>query len=121
MRRQVIGDAISAGQLPRRAGGLRGGRVVVRNGRLTLLNVVYVPGVKVSGTVPVGDGNQTLRISGTKAARGRLVVSATRMTGVLGGRRISLGQAVAAASAGARRARPSLATLLRKFRLRGIR
>ena len=121
MRRQVIGDALSAGRLPRRAGGLRGGRVVVGNGRLTLLNVVYVPGVKVSGTVPVGAGNQTLRISGPKAARGRLVVGATRMTGVLGGRRISLSRRVVAASAGMNEREPSLATLLRKFRLRGIR
>ena len=121
MRRQVIGDAISAGRLPRRAGGLRGGRVTVQDGRLTLVNVVYVPGVEVSGTVPVGDGNQTLRVSGTKAARGRLVVGATRMTGVLGGRRISLGRPVAAASAGFDERRLSLAALLRKFRLRAIR
>jgi len=121
MRRQVIGDAISAGRLPRRAGGLRGGRVVVSNGRLTLLNVVFVPGVKVSGTVPVGAGNMTLRISGTRAARGRIVVGATRLSGVLGGRRISLRRVASAASAGTRATTPPLDTLLRKFRLRGIR
>ena len=121
MRRQVIGDAISAGRLPRRVGGLRGGRAVIGNGRLRLFDVVYVPGVKVSGTVPVGAGNLTLRISGTKAARGRIVVGATRMSGVLGGRRIALSRQPDAASAAARATEPSLATLLRKFRLRGIR
>jgi len=119
MRRQVIGDAISAGRLPRRAGGLRGGRVVVSNGRIKLLNVVFVPGVKVSGTVPVDGSRQTLRISGSKAARGRLVVGTTTITGVLGGRRIALRARAAGVAAGSRE--PSLDALLRDFRARSIR
>jgi len=119
MRRQVIGDAISAGRLPRRAGGLRGGRVVVANGRITLLNVVFVPGVKVSGTVTLDGSRQTLRIRGSKAARGRLVVGTTTITGVLGGRRIALRARAAGVAAGSRE--PSLDALLRNFRARSIR
>jgi pimeloyl-ACP methyl ester carboxylesterase len=119
MRRQVIGDAIAAGQLPRRAGGLRGGRIVVRKRLITMFGVVYVPGVKVSGSVPVGSGRQVLRVSGSKAAHGTLTVTATSITGHLGGRRISIGARAAAATSGLEPAR--LSALLRSARLRGVR
>ena len=99
MRRQIIGDALEAGRLPSRAGGLRGGRVVVRNEILTLFNVVYVPGVKVSGTVPLsGSGRQRLTIGGSKSAHGKISVTPSTITGAIGGRKISL--VAGAASAG---------------------
>lgn len=117
MRRQVIGDLLEAGRLPRRLGGLRGGRATVSpGGRLTLSRVVYVPGVEVSGTVPLDvGGTQVLRIGGRKAARGRLTITPAGITGRLGGRRVSL---VARAAALSERDEPPLAQLLRRFRLR---
>jgi pimeloyl-ACP methyl ester carboxylesterase len=119
MRRQVIGDAIAVGQLPSRAGGLRGGRAVVRNGVVTLLNVVYVLGVTVSGTVPVSGGRQVLRIGGSKAAHGSLTVSATSIAGRLDGRRVSISaQAAGAASAAGLPSHAILDRLLRAARLR---
>jgi pimeloyl-ACP methyl ester carboxylesterase len=116
MRRQIIGDALEAGRLPSRAGGLRGGRVVVRNEIITLFGVTYVPGVKVSGTVPLnGTAKQRLTLGGSKAARGKLTVTATSVTGRLGGRKISL-VARAAGAGGAVDAK--YRQLLRRFTLR---
>jgi len=117
IRRQVIGDTLEAGRVPTRAGGLRGGRIVVRSNRLTLFDVVLVPGVAVSGSVPLGSGRQVLRVRGRKAARGMLVVTASTITGRLGGRRIRLTARAAAAAA----AEPDLRSLLRRFALRTVR
>lgn len=118
IRRQVIGDSLEAGRVPTRAGGLRGGRVVVRNGRLTLFNVVLVPGVQISGSVPLGNGRQVLRVRGRKAARGTLFVTDATITGRLGGRRINL---TARSAALADSDEPSLRSLLRRHALRTIR
>jgi pimeloyl-ACP methyl ester carboxylesterase len=117
MRRQVIGDLLEAGRLPRRLGGLRGGRGVVSpSGTIGLQRVVYVPGVEVSGTVPLdATAAQSLRIGGPAGAHGSLVISPTRITGRLDGRRIDL----VAAGAGARTtAGEPYRELLRRFRLR---
>lgn len=119
MRRQVIGDALEAGGLPSRTGGLRGGRATVRDGRLTLVDAVYVPGVKVSGSVPLGGGAQVLRLRGSKAAHGRLTITSETISGRLDGRPISVSSRAAAAAAGV--AQPRLQTLLRRFRLREVR
>jgi hypothetical protein len=117
IRRQIIGDALEAGRLPSRAGGLRGGRVVVRNEVITLFNVIYVPGVRVSGTVPLSSlGRQKLRLNGPKGAHGTLTVTPTTLTGRLDGRRINL--TARAASAGETAAEPDYEKLLRYFRLR---
>jgi pimeloyl-ACP methyl ester carboxylesterase len=117
MRRQVIGDALEAGRLPSRAGGLRGGRIVVRNEILTLFDVVYVPGVKVSGTVPLnGGGHQRLTVGGSKAAKGKLTVTATAITGRLGGHKVSL--TARAAAAGSRAVDTGWRELLRRFKAR---
>ncbi len=116
MRNQVIGDALESGRLPSRAGGLRGGRVVVRNEIITLFNVVYVPGVKVSGTVPLNGGRKRLTITGSKPAKGKITVTDSTITGRLGGRRVSL--VARAAAAGATAARADYRKLLRSFELR---
>jgi pimeloyl-ACP methyl ester carboxylesterase len=116
MRRQVIGDALQAGRLPARAGGLRGGRVVIRNEILTLFDVTYVPGVKVSGTVPLSGGTQRLTLRGSKAARGTIAVTATAISGRLGGRRIRL--VASAAAVGTAKADANYQQLLRRFKLR---
>ena len=118
MRRQVIGDLLEAGRLPRRLGGLRGGHATVSaRGTLTLTRVVYAPGAEISGTVPLSVGRaQRLRVGGAKTVHGNLVVTPARISGRLGGRRVNL-VAVAASAAGARAGRPYDA-LLRRFRLR---
>ena len=117
MRRQVIGDLLEAGRLPRRVGGLRGGRATIGAGAiLTLRDVVYVPGVTISGTVPLDVGApQVLSIGGAKAARGNLTITAGHISGRLGGRPVSL----VAAAAGPRAADdPPVDALVRRFRLR---
>jgi pimeloyl-ACP methyl ester carboxylesterase len=92
MRRQVIGDLIEAGRLPTRLGGLRGGHAVVSTGGvLTLTNVVYVPGVLVSGTVPLdATAAQRLRVTGAKGAHGSLTITPAQISGRLGGKRVDL-------------------------------
>jgi pimeloyl-ACP methyl ester carboxylesterase len=117
MRRQVIGDALEAGRLPGRAGGLRGGRVVIRNEILTLFSVIYVPGVKISGSAPLNSGGtQRLTVSGSKASKGKITVTPNSITGHLGGRRISL--VASAASAGTAKVDANYQQLLRRFELR---
>ena len=117
MRRQVIGDALEAGRLPSRAGGLRGGRLVVHGNVLSLFDVVYVPGVKVSGSVPLNSsGTQRLHLRGPKAARGTLTITPTTMTGRLGGKRINL--VARAASATDPGAGDDWRELVRRYRVR---
>jgi hypothetical protein len=88
----------------------------VRNEVLTLFGVTYVPGVKVSGTVPLNTNlRQRLTLSGSKAARGTITVTSRSITGRLGGRRISL-VARAAGAGGAVDA--NYRKLLRLFKLR---
>jgi pimeloyl-ACP methyl ester carboxylesterase len=117
MRRQIIGDTLEAGRIPSRAGGLRGGRVIVRDNVITLFDVVYVPGVKVSGSVPLRSGRtQRLRVRGPKAARGTLTVTATRITGRIGGRRVNVSARAAAVPRTI--AEPDWRALLRRYRVR---
>ena len=99
-RAQVLGQAIALGETPSGAGGLRSGFVkVLRNG-LSLRDYEYVPGVRVSGTLP-DRGTATFRVSGAQASRGTLRVSESlRVSGTLGGRSVStrFGQAAARAA-----------------------
>jgi pimeloyl-ACP methyl ester carboxylesterase len=70
-----------------RGGGLRGGSYQLRR-RLSLDDVVVVPGVRVSGRQQRG-GSLRLRVAGPAAARGTVEVSRRgRLTGRLGGRRV---------------------------------
>jgi pimeloyl-ACP methyl ester carboxylesterase len=117
MRRQVIGDLLEAGRLPSRLGGLRGGRATVSSrGTIELTRVVYVPGVEISGSVPLdAAGAQTLRVGGTQSAHGNLTITPERISGRLGGRRVNL----VARSAGVTASDdPPYDALLRSFRLR---
>jgi hypothetical protein len=71
-----------------RGGGLRGGSYRLGR-RLVLRGVVVVPGVRVSGR-ETRTGALRLRIAGSRAARGRVVVTGRgRLTGRLGGRRVA--------------------------------
>jgi pimeloyl-ACP methyl ester carboxylesterase len=66
-------------------GGLRGGRYFETTKTIALRDVVFIPGVHVTGHVSEG-GAAALRISGKAAAQGRIRIARGRVTGVLGGR-----------------------------------
>jgi hypothetical protein len=76
-----------------RGGGLRGGRYRIDGrGTLHLRGVVYVPGVRVSGTIRRFEGRRArgrLSISGAAAPHGRLTLRRQRLRGRLGGVRVS--------------------------------
>src|SRR3954451_5405401 len=71
-----------------RGGGLRAGRFYETRNSIALKGVMYIPGVVVSGAVSEG-GSASLRITGGKAAHGHIRGRAGRVTGVLGGKRVS--------------------------------
>ena len=65
-----------------------------------LRRVEYVPGVLVSGTIPIEGGSATLTVSGKAAAHGKLTYHPDGLvTGTLDGHRISVHPAVRAAQA----------------------
>ena len=88
---QSLGAALDGSG--RRVGGLRGGTITRTSSGVRLRNVVYVPGVSISGTVPTR-GTTRVRIRGRAAARGSLRISSSgRVRGRLGGRRVRLASA----------------------------
>jgi pimeloyl-ACP methyl ester carboxylesterase len=103
VRRQFIGDQQAAGRPPTvgaHVAGLRSGRATATRGGFSLRDVVYVPGVDVSGHVPTESGSATLTVSGRAAAKGRLTFRADgAFSGRLDGRRVSVGPATRAARA----------------------
>ena len=98
LTRQVVGATLQLdAQLPTGSsfGGLRGGYARLSSSSLVLRNYAFVPGVAVSGTLPVRNGALgagTLRITGRAAATGSVHISAggKRVTGSLGGRRFDI-------------------------------
>ncbi len=88
--RQVIGEAIAIGDLPKSVGGLRSGSVLVRGAsKLQFRAYEFVPGVKVTGTLT--RGSSTFRITGNKAATGTVTISKSGAArGRLGGRSFSV-------------------------------
>ncbi|MFL5843013.1 MAG: alpha/beta hydrolase [Thermoleophilaceae bacterium] len=83
-----------------RGGGLRGGRYHETRNSIALNDVVYIPGVHVTGEVTEG-GTAKLRVSGRSASSGQIRIHRGRVTGILGGRRIRgrIGSLAAPASA----------------------
>ena len=71
-----------------RGGGLRGGRYYEGARWIQLAGVTYVPGVHVSGRLFEG-GRAEIHVRGRAAADGNLVFRGGRVTGRLGGRRVS--------------------------------
>jgi pimeloyl-ACP methyl ester carboxylesterase len=70
-------------------GGLRGGRYFETRTTIRLRNVIYIPGVRISGDVMEG-GGAALTIEGGNAAGGRLRFHrGGRVTGVLGGKPVN--------------------------------
>jgi pimeloyl-ACP methyl ester carboxylesterase len=94
-----------------RAGGLRGGYMAATSRSLTLHNLVFVPGVRVSAVERGGPAH--LSVAGPAASRAHLLVSrAGVVTGVVGGRRVHIVLARALAGGGrgwlARAPRPAI-------------
>jgi pimeloyl-ACP methyl ester carboxylesterase len=71
-----------------RGGGLRGGRFFETRNTIALRNVVYIPGARVSGHIGE-NGSAALTIAGSRASRGQLRMRGSRVSGVLGGHRVS--------------------------------
>jgi pimeloyl-ACP methyl ester carboxylesterase len=77
-----------------RAGGLRAGSYAVksRRKRFSFRQASYVPGVRISGWLGASGRSKSvrgvIRVSGSAAARGRLVVRRGIMTGRLGGQNV---------------------------------
>jgi pimeloyl-ACP methyl ester carboxylesterase len=97
LNRQVIGATLQAdAELPSGSsfGGLRGGYVKLSPAKVQLSRLTFVPGVELSGTFPVKNGQlqtTTLRVTGVAAANGAVRVgSGARVTGTLGGRRFDV-------------------------------
>ena len=76
--------------------GLYGGRVTATSAGLSMTGYTLVPGVVVNGKLAFVPGKFPLaftgsvRVSGPKAVAGTLTVTRTRLTGTLGGRRVSV-------------------------------
>jgi pimeloyl-ACP methyl ester carboxylesterase len=87
----TLGDlqlVVSPAALAISGGGLRGGSWAIRGNRLVLNRYEAVTGVTVTGS---GNSRIALRVSGAKAAHGTVTLkSGGRLTGTLGGRRVSL-------------------------------
>jgi pimeloyl-ACP methyl ester carboxylesterase len=100
--RQMIGDALALGTLPKHVGGLRAGNATIHeDGSFRLNSYQYVKDVVVSGSV---DSNRNARITihGGGALKGSLRISASgRVTGTLGGKKVAISATASAASAGA--------------------
>jgi TAP-like protein len=70
--------------------GLRAGSVTSTRRTLTLHGVEWIRGVRVTGTISAR-GAGTLTVSGPSAAPGTLTFTRTRVSGTLGGQRVSAG------------------------------
>lgn len=111
--RQMIGDALALGALPRHVAGLRAGNATIhQDGSFRLNSYQYVKGVVVSGTVGA-NRDAKVTIHGGGALRGTLRISASgAVSGTLGGRKVRIGTA-----ASVRPSLPSIASVLAKPRL----
>lgn len=110
---QLLARVVAGGDA-RPFGGLRAGSaVLVRERGLLLRGYAYVPGVTVSGLIPVRGRRITLTVGGSAAARGRLTISRDGVEGQLDGQRVDAparalrGSGSTAAAAAALDLRPS--------------
>jgi pimeloyl-ACP methyl ester carboxylesterase len=100
---QFLGDEIAVGRatpVGSKVAGLRSGHATATSRSYNLRRVEFVPGVVVSGAVPVQTGSSTLTISGRAAPHGTLTMHLNgTVTGRLGGRKVSVHAARAASAA----------------------
>jgi hypothetical protein len=126
LSRQIVGATLQVdAELPSGAsfGGLRGGYARLTTSAATLYAFSFVPGVTLSGTLPVHAGalgSARIRIGGPQAASGWITLGANspNVTGRLAGRSFDISLArVKLASAGTPTgAWPSLLTLAPRLR-----
>jgi len=125
LSRQIISATLQADQeLPSGAsfGGLRGGYARLTSSKALLHEFSFVPGVTLSGTLPVSGGKlkpATIRVGGAFAAAGEVTLGAgsKRVSGTLDGRRFDIPLAtVKLASARAASGWPAAAALARLLR-----
>lgn len=98
LNRQIIGATIEANQeLPAGAsfGGLRGGYARLTSAAVILHGFAFVPGVQLSGTLPISGGElqtATIAVSGAQAAAGSVRFGSPfqSVAGTLGGHSFSL-------------------------------
>jgi pimeloyl-ACP methyl ester carboxylesterase len=95
-----------------RGGGLRGGRYYETRNSIELRDVVYIPGVRVTGQV-TDRGAARLQIKGKSAVAGHIRIRSGRVSGVLGGQ-VVRGRLVALSA-------PAAATAVVAAHLRGHR
>ncbi len=110
LRREIIGAILNAeAALPAgaRFGGLRGGHAALTQNAVVLHSFAYVPGVTLTGSVPVelltrGSGSSArIVVGGSSAARGVVTLqSGRRAHGTLGGHRFSVTIAAGARAGG---------------------
>jgi hypothetical protein len=85
-------------------GGLRGGYAQLSASAATLRRYSFVPGVQLSGTFPVQNGElqpATIAIAGSQAARGSVTFGLRKyVTGTLGGRRFKINLATVRLASG---------------------
>jgi len=103
IRVQFLGDELAAGRAAppgSKVAGLRSGRATATASAYKLRKVEYVPGVTVTGSVPIEGGSATLSVSGRTAEHGSLTFHPDgSVTGRLDGRKVSTHPAVRAARA----------------------
>jgi pimeloyl-ACP methyl ester carboxylesterase len=103
IRLQFLGDEIAAGRSApagSRVAGLRAGAATASSRSYRLRRVEYVPGVIITGNVPIEGGRSTLTVSGTSAEHGRLTYHPDgTVTGRLNGHRVNVHAPVRAAQA----------------------
>jgi pimeloyl-ACP methyl ester carboxylesterase len=100
---QFLGDELAAGRTApagSKVAGLRSGHATATGRAYRLRRVEYVPGVIVSGSVPLATGTSTLSVSGRAAAHGSLTFHPDgSVTGRLDGRKIGAHQPARVAQA----------------------
>jgi pimeloyl-ACP methyl ester carboxylesterase len=103
IRLQFLGDEIAAGRAApsgSKVGGLRSGEAIASSRSYRLKRVEYVPGVIVTGNVPIEGGSSTVTISGSAAAHGKLTYHPNGVvTGRLDGHKVHAHPAARAAEA----------------------
>jgi hypothetical protein len=103
IRLQFLGDEIAVGHAApagSKVAGLRSGSATASSRSYRLRRVEYVPGVTVTGNVPIEGGSSTLTVSGRAAAHGKLTYHPDgTVTGRLNGRKISVHAPTRAAAA----------------------
>jgi pimeloyl-ACP methyl ester carboxylesterase len=121
IRLQFLGDELAAGRAAppgSKVAGLRSGGATATSRSYRLRRVEYVPGVIVTGSVPIEGGTSTVTVSGSAAAHGKLTYHPNgTVTGRLDGHKVNAHPAARAAQAVTRGLRLTLPRYRRLLQL----